>query len=89
MNFQEAKTNFKYTCAGCSRVFKTRAVVLNSSTEGDAWSMGMKVITVMRINIALVTVKIKGRLDAGGSDRYYGIVTVVRDRLKTEMVVIP
>ena len=51
--------------------------------------MGIKVITVMRINIALVTVKIKGRLDAGGSDRYYGIFTVVRDRLKTEMVVIP
>ena len=37
MNFQDAKTNFKYTCAGCSRVFKTRAVVLNSGTEGDAW----------------------------------------------------
>ena len=44
--------------------------------------MGMKVITVMSINIALVTVKIKGRLDAGGSDHYYGIFTVVRDRLK-------
>ena len=39
-------------------------------------------ITVMSINIALVTVKIKGRLDAGGSDHYYGIFTVVRDRLK-------
>ena len=49
----------------------------------------MKVITVMRINIALVTVKIKGRLDVGGSDRCYDIFTVVRDRLKTEMVMIP
>lgn len=37
MDFQEAKTNFKYTCARCSRVFKTRAVVFNSGTEGDAW----------------------------------------------------
>ena len=33
-------------------------------------------ITVMRINIALVTVKIK-RLDAGGSDRYHGIFVAV------------
>ena len=33
--FLEKKNMDFQDCAGCSRVFKTRAVVLNSGTEGD------------------------------------------------------